>query len=273
MRRDHPGAGREMVTTQLEAVRSLVEQERLGAVITVVEGPATGAKAVLDRADGLVAGAIPAEVHDAVIDDAASLMDREQSRTLGYGEHEVYIETVAPQPRLLIIGAVHIAQELCRIAHSLGFRVIVNDARPFFTTPERFPEADQVIVGWPGEVADQLDIDGRTYVVMLSHDARFEDPVLPLVLPSEARYIGVMGSRRTHRRRVDRLRKAGFPEDQIARIRGPVGLDIGAEQPGEVAISILAEMIQVRYGSGTGESLVGRKGRVHLQRTEDAGDL
>ncbi|MCY4620489.1 MAG: XdhC/CoxI family protein [bacterium] len=262
-----------MVSVLLEAVRSLVEEERLGAVITVVEGPATGAKAVLDRADGLVAGTIPGEILNAVMADAASLMDREQNRTLGYGEHEVYIETVAPQPRLLIIGAVHIAQELCRIAHSLGFRVIVNDARPFFTTRERFPEAHQVIVGWPGEIADQLDIDGRTYVVMLSHDARFEDPILPLVLPSDARYIGVMGSRRTHRRRVERLRKAGFPEDQVARIRGPVGLDIGAEQPGEVAISILAEMIQVRYGSGTGESLVGRRGRVHLQRTEDAGDL
>lgn len=262
-----------MVSAYLEAVRSLVEEERLGAVITVVEGPTTGAKAVLDRADGLVAGSIPGEILDAVMADAASLMDREQNRTLGYGEHEVYIETVAPQPRLLIVGAVHIAQELCRIAHSLGFRVIVNDARPFFTTPERFPEAHQVIVGWPGAVADQLDIDGRTYVVMLSHDARFEDPILPLVLPSDARYIGVMGSRRTHRKRVERLRKAGFPEDQIARIRGPVGLDIGAEQPGEVAISILAEMIQVRYGSGTGESLVGRKGRVHLQRAEDAGDL
>lgn len=262
-----------MVSTQMEAVRSLVEKERLGAVITVVEGPATGAKAVLDRVDGLVAGTIPGEILDAVIADAASLMDREQSRTLGYGEHEVYIETVAPQPRLLIIGAVHIAQELCRIAHSLGFRVVVTDSRPFFTTPERFPEAHQVIVGWPGEIEDQLDIDRRTYVVMLSHDARFEDPMLPLVLPSDVRYIGVMGSRRTHRKRVERLRKAGFPEDQIARIRGPVGLDIGAEQPGEVAISILAEMIQVRYGSGTGESLVGRKGRVHLQRTEDAGDL
>lgn len=262
-----------MVGAPLEAIRHLVEQERLGAAVTVVEGPATGAKAVLDRVDGLVAGTLPDEILDDVIADAASLMDREQNRTLGYGAHEVYIETVAPQPQLLIIGAVHIAQELCRMAHGLGFRVIVNDARPFFTTAERFPEAHRVIVGWPEEIADQLEIDSRTYVVMLSHDARFEDPVLPLVLPSDAKYVGVMGSRRTHRRRTERLLEAGFPEDQISRIHGPVGLDIGAEQPGEVAISILAEMIQIRYGSGTGESLVGRKGRIHLQRTEDEGDL
>ena len=136
-----------MINRHLEAVGSLVDEERLGAVITVVDGPATGAKAVLDRADGLVTGTIPGEILDAVIADATSLMDREQNRTLGYGEHEVYIETVAPQPRLLIIGAVHIAQELCRMAHSLGFRVVVTDSRPFFTTPERFPEAHQVIVG------------------------------------------------------------------------------------------------------------------------------
>lgn len=261
------------MVSPLEAVRRLVEEERLGAAVTVVDGPDAGAKGVIDRTEGMIAGGIPEDIADDVISDAASLMDREQSRTLAYGARQVYIETVAPQPRLVIFGAVHIAQELCRMAYWLGFQVLVNDARPFFTTRERFPEAESVVVGWPDEVADRIDIDPRTYVVMLSHDARFEDPVLPLVLGGPAKYIGVMGSRRTHRRRVARLREAGFDEHQIERIHGPVGLDIGAEQPGEVAISILAEMIQVRYGSGTGDSLVGRAGRIHLQRTEDEGDL
>ncbi len=257
----------------LEAVRVLVEEERLGAVITVVSGPGAGVKGVIGRTEGLVSGEIPSDIFEDVIADSARLMDREQSRTLTYGDRQVYIETVAPQPQLVIFGAVHIAQELCRMAYWLGFRVIVNDARPFFTTEERFPEAEDVVVGWPDEVADRIEIDARTYVVMLSHDARFEDPVLPWVLGGPAKYIGVMGSRRTHRRRVNRLREAGFDDRQVARIHGPVGLDIGAEQPGEVAISILAEIIQVRYGSGSGLSLVGRPGRIHLQRTEDEGDL
>lgn len=261
------------MVSPLDAVRSLVKAERLGAAVTVIEGPDAGVKGVIDRIEGVIAGSIPEDIVDDVVSDAASLMDREQSRTLAYGDRHVYIETVAPQPHLVIFGAVHIAQELCRMAYWLGFRVIVNDARPLFTTKERFPEAEEVIVGWPDEVADRIDIDARTYVVMLSHDARFEDPVLPLVLDGPAKYIGVMGSRRTHRRRVDRLRKAGFDALQIDRIHGPVGLDIGAEQPGEVAISILAEMIQDRYGSGSGESLVGRAGRIHLQRTADEGDL
>ena len=257
----------------LEATRSLIDRERLGAVVTVVNGGDVGMKAVLDRADGVVAGSLP-ETHAVdIIADAASLMDREQNRTLEYGDDHVYVETIAPQPHLLIFGAVHIAQELCRIAHGLGFRVTVNDARPAFTTAERFPEATDVIVGWPDAVADQLAVDARTYVVLLSHDARFEDPVMPMVLKSQAKYIGAMGSRRTHATRIERLLEDGFAEDQVSRIHGPVGLDIGAEQPGEVAVSILAEMIQVRYGSGTGESLVGRSGRIHLQRTEDEGDV
>ena len=259
--------------TALEAIRSLIAGERLGAVVTVVDGPGTGLKAVIDRADGVVAGELPDGLTGAILSDAASLMDREQNRTLGYDGASVYIETVAPQPHLLIFGAVHIAQELCRIGHSLGFRVTVNDARAAFTTEARFPEAAEVIVGWPDVIADQLTIDARTYVVLLSHDARFEDPVLPMVLKSPAKYVGAMGSRRTHLARIERLLEAGYSQAQVDRIHGPVGLDIGAEQPGEVAVSILAEMIQVRYGSGNGESLVGRAGRIHLQRTEDEGDV
>lgn len=257
----------------LDAVRSLIEGERLGAVVTVVEGTDAGRKAVLDRTGGLVAGWLPAAVADEVIADANQLMDGEQNRTLVYGDRHVYVETVAPQPHLLIFGAVHIAQELCAFAHSLGFRVTVSDARAAFITRDRFPQAHSLAVGWPEDIAGQLLIDARTYVVLLSHDARFEDPVLPLVLDGPAKYIGVMGSRRTHRRRVERLTGAGFTPEQVARIHGPVGLDIGAEQPGEVAVSILAEMIQVRYGSGSGESLTGRPGRIHLQRTEDTGDV
>ena len=261
------------MVTPIEGTRSLIKGERLGAVVTVVEGPLIGMKGVVDRSDGVVAGEIP-QAHTAdILSDAASLMDREQNRTLEYGDDKVYIETVAPQPHLLIFGAVHIAQELCRLADGLGFRVTINDSRAVFITQERFPEAAAIIVGWPDVVADQLVIDARTYVVLLSHDARFEDPVLPMVLESPAKYIGAMGSRRTHRVRVERLIDAGYSEDQVARIHGPVGLDIGAEQPGEVAVAILAEMIQVRYGSGTGESLAGRPGRIHLQRTQDDGDI
>lgn len=256
------------MTTVHEALRRLVTEERLGALATVVDGPDTGLRAVFDYDRGPVAGSLPEEILEDVLADARALMENEQSRTLGYGDREVFIESVAPPPRLVIFGAVHVAQPLSTIAKELGFQVVVSDARPAFTSRERFPDADEVLVGWPDEVFEKLEIDRRTYVVLLSHDARFEDPVLPHVLRSPARYIGAMGSRRTHRLRVEKLGKWGFSEEDIARVHGPVGLDIGAEQPAEVAVSILAEMIQARYGSGTGESLRGREGRIHLQRED-----
>ena len=149
----------------------------------------------------------------------------------------------------------------------------MSDARPAFTTEERFPDADRVLVGWPDALKDQIELDRRTYVVLLSHDARFEDPVLPWVLGSPVKYIGAMGSRRTAARRVEKLGTMGYDADQIGRIHSPVGLDLGAETPAENAISILAEMIQVRYGSGNGGSLRGREGRIHLHNAGDDADV
>jgi xanthine dehydrogenase accessory factor len=262
-----------MVSDVFAALRRLVDDERLGAVTTVVSGPDVGTKAVIDDGRGYVAGAFPSEIADDVLSDARQLMQHEQNRSLSYGDREVFIETVAPAPHLLIFGAVHVAQPLVRIAKELGFSVTVTDSRAAFTTPERFPEADRVIVGWPNEIMDQLMFDRRTYVVLLSHDARFEDPVFEVLHKTPVRYIGAMGSRRTHGLRAERLREIGWSEEEISQIHGPVGLDIGAETPAEVAVSIVAEMIQVRYGFGTGLSLRGRDGRVHLQRTEDEGDV
>lgn len=256
----------------IEAVERLIAEERLGAVATVVAGPGLGAKAVIDYDGGYIAGALPDGIAADVQSDAGALMEREQNRTLSYGETEVFIETVAPPPHLVIFGAVHIAQPLSTIAGQLGFHVTVSDAREAFTTVERFPDADRVLVGWPDDLKDLIDLDRRTYVVMLSHDARFEDPVLPWVLESPVKYIGAMGSRKTSAKRVEKLTGMGYSDEQIGRIHGPVGLDIGAEQPGETAVSILAEMIQVRYGSGTGESLRGTTRRIHAQRIDDEGD-
>lgn len=255
----------------LAAVRKLVDAEQLGAVSTVVGGPDTGAKAVIDIDAGFVAGSLPDRIADAVLDDARALMVNEQNRTLAYDDDEVYIETVAPQPILLIFGAGHVSQPLSRMAQEIGYKVVVSDAREMWATPERFPDVDDLVVAWPDDVLARYEPDRRTYVVLLSHDARFEDPVMPKVQRAPVRYIGAMGSRRTHRDRVARLRDMGWSDDEIARIHGPVGLDLGAETPAEMAVAILAEMIQVRYGHGTGISLRGREGRIHVQRGDEEG--
>ncbi|MET0831761.1 MAG: XdhC/CoxI family protein [Acidimicrobiia bacterium] len=252
------------------ALGALIADERLGAVATVVDGPGVGAKAVLDDQGRVLAGSLPDGLVGDVAGDAIQLMRHEQSRTLAYGDRQVFIETVAPQPRLLMFGAGHIAQSLARIAPELGFRVVVADARATWATPERFPDVEELIVAWPDAVFEQFELDHRTYVVLLSHDARFEDPVFPAVHKAPVRYIGALGSRRTATMRVGRLLDQGWSEDEIARIHAPIGIDIGAEQPAEVALSILAEMVRVRYGVGTGMSLKGQEGRIHAQRPEDA---
>jgi xanthine dehydrogenase accessory factor len=248
------------------AAARLVAAERSGAVATVASGPDAGAVAVLDASGDTLAGGLPDEVAADVAADVPALVDIERSRMLRYGEREVLVETIVPEPQLVVFGAVHIAQPLCAMARIAGFRVTVTDPRPAFATPERFPEASRVLPGQPADVVAGLDLDRRTYAVVLNHDARHEDPVLVALLRSEARYIGAMGSRRTHALRLDRMREAGFGEADLERIHGPIGLDIGAVAPAEIAVAILAEMIRARRGFGSGVSLRGTSGPIHRER-------
>lgn len=257
------------MTDTLQLIQQILDSEQFGSVVTFVEGRLKGSKAVLDASGEVLSGDLPGDIAADIREDALALMTHEQHRALSYGDHEVFIETLAPPPDLLVFGAVHIGQALCSFGSQMGYRVTVVDSRPAFATEERFPEAHRVIKGWPRDVMDQLDFDRRTWLVVLSHDPRHETPPLEAALKAETRYIGAMGSRRTHNLRVERLRELGFGDGDIARIHSPIGLDIGAETPQEVAVSILAEMTLVRYGAGTGFSLRGVEGRVHKQRQDD----
>lgn len=231
----------------IAATSQIVDGDRRGVVVTVLVGEDAGTGAVLDGSGVLVAGHLPGHLRDPIVDDALRLVDRERSITLGYDGVEVFFEMITPRPRLFIFGAVHIAQELTRHASLLGFSVVVADPRPAFVTAERFPEADELRVGWPGEVCSVDGLDERTFVVVLTHDRRFEDPLWPIALQSSARYLGAMGSRKTTSARRERLVAQGFSESQVDRIHGPIGLAIGSRTAGETAIAILAQIIGVRY--------------------------
>lgn len=246
MRRHDPGLRREMVSEAIDtfdAVERMIADERFGARLTVVAGEPLGGRAVMDADRGIVAGDLPAPIRADALADAATLLDRELPATLTYDGVDVFIEPLVPRPRLIIFGAVHIAQALSSHASLLGFHVTVSDARASFITPERFPAADDLAVGWPDQIVDRVALDRRASVVVLSHDARFEEPLWPLLLPTPVRYIGAMGSKRTAARRRERLLAQGFDEATVDRIHGPIGLDIGADTPGEVAVAILGQII------------------------------
>lgn len=244
----------------LEACARLAGEQRLGARLTSISGDSIGHSAVVAHGTGIVAGSLPDQLAADALADATVLMERELSATVSYSEGEVFVDVIAPQPRLLVFGAVHIAQALCTLGRHLGYLVTVSDSRPAFTTRERFPDADRLLVGWPDQLADELEFDIRTFVVVLSHDARFEEPLWPMVLGRPVRYLGAMGSRSTAARRRERLLEAGFPEEQVDRIHGPVGLDIGAVTPAETAVAILAEMTRARYRHGQEPDL---RGEIH----------
>ncbi len=224
----------------------------VGAVATVMDGPGQGAHGLFDRERGWVAGDLPASLEGQLAPAVAAAVDAERSHILPAGESRVFIEVVTPAPRLLLFGAGHTAEALAPMAAAAGFRVFICDPRPALALPERYPEAAEVLVGWPDQLVPMVAPDRRTYAVLLAHDPKIEIPLLPLLLATPARYIGVLGSRKTQADRVARLTAEGWPAEQVARLHGPVGLDIGAVTPEEVAVSIVAQVVAVRRGRPAG---------------------
>jgi xanthine dehydrogenase accessory factor len=161
---------------------------------------------------------------------------------------EVFIEGFAPPPTLIIVGAGHIAIPLTTFAKTLNYRVIVIDARAAFATPERFPHADELIVAWPDEILANMDLNPATSIAVLTHDPKFDEPTLNVVLRRDAGYVGAIGSRKTSAERAERLKQGGLTDEQVNSIHGPIGLKIGASSPEEIALAIMAEIVAVRSG-------------------------
>ncbi|MGW7333691.1 XdhC family protein, partial [Streptomyces sp. NPDC054840] len=175
---------------------------------------------------------------------------------------KVLVESSVPPPRMIVFGAIDFASALVRIGKFLGYRVTVCDARPVFATKTRFPEADEIVVDWPHRYLESTAVDGRTVLCVLTHDAKFDVPLLELALRLPVAYVGAMGSRRTHEDRNERLRQVGMTELELARLRSPIGLDLGARSPEETALSIAAEIVANRRG-GTGAALTGAHIPIH----------
>jgi xanthine dehydrogenase accessory factor len=258
-------------------VMESIERGEPVAVVTIVAGPGPlGARRVIwpSRAVGSLApGLAHADRLDAAVDDDVRGMlaqgltgqrhyGRQGERRLD--ELTVFVHAFAPRPRMLVFGAIDFAAAMARTGKFLGYHVTVCDARPVFATAKRFPEADEVVVKWPHKFLGEVSalIDERTVICVLTHDPKFDVPLLEAALRTPAGYIGAMGSRRTHSDRLARLREAGLSKGELARLRSPIGLDLGARTPEETAVSIAAELIQLRWG-GSGRPLTETDGRIH----------
>ncbi|WP_416981180.1 XdhC family protein [Streptomyces sp. T028] len=241
------------------------------ALARVVRGPAEllGA-ALLVRPDGSHEGAIGAELDRTVAAEARALLDSGRTAVLELSEDgshcpgglALLVEVNAPPPRMIVFGAIDHAASLVRIGKFLGYHVTLCDARPVFATRDRFPEADEVVVDWPHRYLHDTTTDPRTVLCVLTHDAKFDVPLLTEALRMPVAYVGAMGSRRTHADRTRRLREAGLTDGELARLRSPIGLDLGARTSEETALSIAAEIVAARRG-GTGVPLTGSAGPLH----------
>ena len=264
----------------LDGVARDVEEHRPVAVCTLIAHPdpaRVGARVVVRPEGAAVEGTfgISERFDDAVTDDARGLLAAGRTETLEYGPDgerrgqgaRVFVSSFAPRPRMIVFGAIDFAAALARVGSFLGYRVTVCDARPVFATRSRFPDADEVVVDWPHRYlaaeAEAGGIDARTVLAVLTHDPKFDVPVLEVALRLPAvRYVGAMGSRRTHHDRLRRLKEAGLTDDELAGLSSPIGLDLGARTPEETAVSIAAEVIALQW-DGSGERLTATGGPIH----------
>jgi xanthine dehydrogenase accessory factor len=229
------------------------------AEVTVLEGAAPGAKLLVEP-DGVRSGSLGAPELD---DEAARMADELLWAETSERRGSLFVDVVGPAPRLIVFGAVDIAASLCSLARAAGWRSYVVDPRARFATPDRFPDAEEVIAAWPEEAAARLGgIDPATSIVVLTHDPKLDDAALLLSLSSPARFIGAMGSRRAQAKRRERLLELGLSDDDLERISAPVGLDLGAISREETSLSILAEIVAARHGRDGGR-LANAKGRIH----------
>jgi xanthine dehydrogenase accessory factor len=244
----------------IERLAALRESEDRGVLFTVVEGDGVGSK-LLVLESGERVGEVPEEAA-AQFDE---VLRRGRNRVLELDDGtKVFAEWYGPPPRVFVYGAVDTAEALCRGVKLLGWTAIVADARAKFATPERIPSADELIVAWPDDALAQVLPDHQTAIVVLTHDDKFDEPALAGALETEAFYIGALGSRRNQERRRDRLLEAGVSEEQLERIMGPCGLDIGADTQEETALSILSEILAVR-AQREGGFLKNAKRRIHVE--------
>lgn len=260
---------------QFGDVADAVRARQPVAVATVIAGPGQiGARRVIWPAghSPSVGGTLGASdrLDEAVDDDARGMLAQGLTGVRKYGpdgerrldDLSVFVQSFAPPPRMLVFGAIDFAAAVARIGKFLGYRVTVCDARPVFATSARFPDADEVVTDWPHRYLAGITTDERTVICVLTHDPKFDVPVLEVALRVPAAYVGAMGSRRTHLDRLERLRDVGMTDDELARLRSPVGLDLGARTPEETAVAVAAELIQLRWG-GSGKPLTLTDGRIH----------
>jgi len=256
---------------ELSEVAAAIREGVPVAVVTVIAGPGTvGARRLVwtDRATGTLGAG--ARLDEAVDDDVRGMLAQGLTGVRHYGEHgerrlddlSVFVHSFAPPPQMLVFGAIDFAAAVARAGKFLGYQVTVCDARPVFATHARFPDADEVVVEWPHRFLARTPVDQRTVICVLTHDPKFDVPLLEVALRTPASYIGAMGSRRTHDDRLARLREVGLTEAELARLRSPIGLDLGSRTPEETAVSVAAELIQLRWG-GSGQPLTETTGRIH----------